>query len=66
MDELLEYTAPRRNDPVEAWRLEQLLQAGYPVAIAADLAADPSVDLHRAIELVAGGCAPELAGRILL
>jgi hypothetical protein len=51
---------------VEGWRREELLRAGYPAAAAAELAARNDIDLHRAIELVKGGCPPELASSILL
>jgi hypothetical protein len=51
---------------VEGWRREELLRAGYPPAVASELAARTDVDLHRAIELVKSGCPPELAGSILL
>lgn len=51
---------------VEAWRSEQLLQAGYPPHIAAELALNPAVDLHLAVHLVAAGCEPRLAAQILL
>ena len=51
---------------VEAWRIHQLLEAGYPLPLAEKLAARADVDLHRAVELVQQGCAPETAGQILL
>ena len=51
---------------VEAWRAEQLELAGYGAAAAAELAARHEVDLHGAIEMVAHGCSPELALKILL
>ena len=51
---------------VEAWRLRRLLEAGYPTAEAHLLAAVKDVDLHRAVDLVAAGCPPEMAARILL
>jgi hypothetical protein len=70
MDELLEHPSPLALlDRVETWRLEQLLNAGYPLALAEQLATRPpsEVDLHQAVELVASrGCLPELAARILL
>jgi hypothetical protein len=66
MDELLERAYCDTADAVEAWRLEQLLAAGYPIATAEQLAARQDIDLHRALDLVARGCDPELAGRILL
>lgn len=50
---------------VEAWRLHVLLERGYPVVLAETLAASEA-DLHQAVELVASGCAPEVAARILL
>lgn len=54
------------NDPVEAWRLDVLLKAGYPLSIAERLAPLPYVDLHRAVELVGAGCRPAVAALILL
>jgi len=50
---------------VATWRRDQLLRFGFPQALAARLASDPEYDLHRLIELVERGCAPELAVRIL-
>ncbi len=50
---------------VAAWRREQLLRSGFSAVLAARLAVDPDYDLHRLIELVERGCAPELAVRIL-
>jgi hypothetical protein len=56
-------------EPAEAgvnrWRREQLVHSGFPLPLAARLAKDPGYDLHRLIELVEAGCAPELAVRIL-
>ncbi len=51
---------------VEAWRAEQLEAAGYAAQAAAQLAMRQDVDLHVAIGLLASGCAPELALKILL
>ena len=51
---------------IESWRLEELERAGYPTAVATELAGRHYVDLHRAIELVQRGCPPELALQILL
>jgi hypothetical protein len=51
---------------VQAWRAEELERAGYPPAAAAKLAARLDVDLHRAIDLVREGCAPDTALSILL
>ena len=50
---------------VESWRLHVLIEAGYPLPLAERLAAS-EVDLHRAVELLAVGCAPETAAEILL
>jgi hypothetical protein len=52
---------------VESWRLHVLIEAGYPTALAEELAAAVrQVDLHQAVELVDEGCAHELAAQILL
>jgi hypothetical protein len=50
---------------VETWRLHVLMEAGYPVPLAERIA-HSSADLHRAVELVRAGCAPELAAEILV
>jgi hypothetical protein len=51
---------------VECWRAEQLELAGYGAAAVAELAARHDVDLHVAVEMLAHGCSPELALKILL
>ena len=51
---------------VLAWRFDALCRSGYELDAAAVLAANVEVDLHDAIELVARGCPPDLAARILL
>jgi hypothetical protein len=53
-------------DKIEAWRRERLEAAGYPTDGAAELAARHDVDLHRAVALLADGCPPDVALRILL
>ena len=53
------------NDRVNGWRTHVLIEAGYPVAIAEQLAAG-DVDLHKAVELVQQGCPPQTAAQILL
>ncbi len=50
---------------VNRWRREQLVLSGFTLPLAARLARDPGYDLHRLIQLVEQGCAPELAVRIL-
>ena len=47
------------------WRRRQLVEAGFPLALANGLARDPRYDLHGLIELAEQGCPPELAVRIL-
>jgi len=60
-------TAPGRvpSTDVEAWRLRRLVDAGFPLPLALDLAATPGVDLHALFALLDRGCPPELAARIL-
>jgi hypothetical protein len=48
------------------WRAEELVRAGYDPDAAFELAAQRDVDLHAALDLVARGCPPPLAARILL
>jgi hypothetical protein len=48
------------------WRFSQLAKSGYGIADAFALATRTDVDLHRAADLVAHGCPPSLAVRILL
>jgi hypothetical protein len=50
---------------VEAWRLRRLVDAGFPLPLALQLAAAPGVDLHALFALLDRGCPPELAARIL-
>jgi hypothetical protein len=54
------------HESLYAWRLAELLSAGYPVVFAEDLASRPEVDLHRACDLVQQGCPPTTAVNILL
>ncbi len=53
-------------DPVRHWRVEALIQAGYPPCDALVLSRRADVDLHLAIELLERGCPPETAVRILI
>jgi hypothetical protein len=50
---------------VESWRLHVLMEAGFPLPLAEKIA-HSEADLHRAVELVSGGCDHETAARILL
>ena len=64
MSELVEtYSSERAK--VESWRLHVLMEAGYPLPLAERLAASEA-DLHRAVELLGQGCAPETAVEILV
>ena len=51
---------------VIGWGLSQLTSCGYALEQAVALATRLDVDLHQASDLVARGCPPELALRILL
>ncbi len=51
---------------IESWRMEALERGGYDRRAAAILACRKDVDLHQALGLIANGCSPELALRILL
>ena len=48
------------------WRFSQLTKSGYGAEDAIVLATHTDVDLHQASNLVARGCPPALALRILL
>lgn len=61
-------TVPIASDElgkVEAWRLHVLLEAGYPVELAEQLAAS-DVDLHAACQILERGCGHATAAAILL
>jgi hypothetical protein len=62
VDEIIESESER----VARWRTEELTRAGYDPAAAGELAQRSDIDLHQAIGLLANGCPPELALRILL
>jgi hypothetical protein len=53
------------GERVHAWRLRELIEAGYSIPHSEVLAADLAVDLRRATALVRAGCPPETAYRIL-
>jgi hypothetical protein len=54
------------QERIERWRAAELERAGYEPAAASLLASRGDVDLHRAVDLLRNGCAPELALQILL
>ena len=57
--------SPVPSTDVEAWRLRRLVDAGFPLGLALELASTPGVDLHALLALLDRGCPPELAARIL-
>lgn len=62
---LPEVATPPPTDKVLAWRREQLMNAGFDATTALDLATQRGVDLHAVLDLVARGCPPVLAARIM-
>jgi hypothetical protein len=54
------------SERIERWRAEELERAGYEPRSAAKIAVRPDIDLHLAIDLLARGCPPDLALKILL
>jgi hypothetical protein len=65
---IAELTTPAEEEAtaVLEWRFSQLTRSGFAAADALVLAARADVDLHSAADLVARGCPPSLALRILL
>jgi hypothetical protein len=64
MTELAEHWQTER-EKVTSWRLHVLIEAQYPLPLAERIA-QSEADLHRAVELVAQGCAHKTAAEILL
>ena len=68
--ETLEEAAPRLRleewEEVVLFRFDQLVHAGYDDARAMQLADDPSVDWHAAVDLLLAGCDAPTAEAILL
>ena len=58
-------TSEPATDEVLNWRCEQLVEAGFSLALATRVAGNAHYDLHALIELVERGCRPGLAIRIL-
>jgi hypothetical protein len=52
-------------DPVVAWRIERLRDAGFSARLAGALAHDARYDVHALLELTDRGCSAELGARIL-
>jgi hypothetical protein len=63
------HEGPYRTDgppaDVTEWRRCRLVEAGFPLLLATDLARTSSVDVHELLRLVDRGCPPDLAARIL-
>lgn len=55
----------RLPNSVRGWRVDMLIEAGYPQEEAFLLAKRSDVDLHAACDLLARGCPVKLAIRIL-
>jgi hypothetical protein len=62
----LEILSPTERDEVERWRTGELERAGFDASLARALAPRFDIDLHVAVDLIAKGCPPKLAARILL
>jgi hypothetical protein len=62
VDDIVETEAER----VERWRADELVRAGFDPDSALKLAADLSVDIRHAAQMLEQGCPPELALQILL
>jgi hypothetical protein len=58
-------TEVEKSRSITAWRREQLASSGFPLPLAAAIAADAAYDIHALIELAERGCPPDLAARIL-
>jgi hypothetical protein len=56
---------PSEHEKVVSWRLHVLIEAGYPQALAEQIARSEA-DLHHAVELIGAGCSHETAAEILL
>src|SRR5436190_24019185 len=56
---------PPEVTAVSSWRRGLLVRAGFPPALASELANDGRTDVHALLELIDRGCPPELAARIL-
>jgi hypothetical protein len=58
-------SAPRELEPVRAWRIDRLRDAGFPAPLADAVARDARYDVHALLELTDRECPAELAVRIL-
>ena len=53
-------------EDVLRWRFRELVRVGFDPCDAMILASHVEIDIHAAADLVARGCSPETAARILL
>jgi hypothetical protein len=58
-------TRPPAGGALGEWRRRRLAAAGFEPRLAAELVAEPAVDLHELLGLLDRGCSPALAARIL-
>ena len=65
IDATREHSLASEEYRVNAWRIDQLVRAGYPPIQAVILALDSEVDLELTRRLIRQGCSPSLALRIL-
>ena len=67
MAEIIETHIEQDNEQakVESWRLHVLIEAGFPLPLAEQLAASDA-DLHTCSDLLRQGCTPLTAAQILL
>ena len=59
-------TLTTEEEQILNWRFESLQRVGFDPELAFEIAARRAVDLHDALGLVARGCPPPTAARILL
>ena len=64
IDEVVE--RPNEEERVLGWRFDELQRAGFDSELAFTVATQRQIDLHVALGLVARGCPPGTAARILL
>jgi hypothetical protein len=66
LEELTTEVYDEKVAAVLEWRIETLRRAGFDADGSFDLAFNPDVDLHAAVQLVERGCPPATAVRILI
>lgn len=62
----LQILVETESERIERWRAEELERAGYEPRAAATIAVRPDIDLHLAVDILARGCPPDVALKILL